>query len=330
MCAEVHLAGSAPAAGDGAARGGVVRDPERGFRHACGPRRHEARDAVDLGRLARRLAGEIGQEGLRDAAVLREGVPVRAEDMDVVPPRAGDLERAQVALADAPRSRVASLHGGRPGRERVAVLVAGEHGHKLVERRGAGRLAALDAGGRGLVLGNDQPEAARPHGVGDGGRAVGADAPHAGTLVRGVGVEAADGHDAGESVHRELVRHAEQGQRDRQLERARVPAGGQGRVWGAGGLEVHVGAEVAGAEPLQGVGDGGGRVLGDGVRDAGDVESSGRVGGGGHFEQVSVDAACVRARRSALDALPFGRPGRAVVIGARLWLRGTGQGLGSP
>ena len=113
---------------------------------------------MDLGRLARRLAGEVGQEGLRDAAAVREGAAVRADDVDVVPPRARDLERAQVALAEAPRCRVASLHGGRPGRERVAVLVVGEHGHELVERHGAGRLAALDAGGRGLVLGDDQPE----------------------------------------------------------------------------------------------------------------------------------------------------------------------------
>ncbi len=183
-------------------------------------------------------------------------------------------------------SRVASLHDRRPGRERVAVPVASEHGHELVERRGRGRLAALDARGRGLVL---------LCGVGDGGRAAAADAPHPGAPVRGVGVEAADGHGAGESVRRELAGHGKQGQRDRQFERARVLAGGQGRVSGAGGLEAHVGADGAHVEVLQGVGDGRGRLLRHGVADVGDMESSGRVGGGGHREQVSLDAACVRA-----------------------------------
>ena len=117
----------------------------------------------------------------------------------------------------------------------------------------------------------------------------------AGPVVRAVGGEAADGDDIRDSVHRELVGHGEQGQRDRQFERARVTAGGQGRISGAGGLEAHVGADLADTEPLQGVGDGGGGLLRFGVADAGDVESSGSVGGGGHREQVSVDAACVRA-----------------------------------
>ena len=166
-------------------------------------------------------------------------------------------------------------------RERLAVPVAAEHGHELIERHGACRLGrALGAGGCGLVLGDDQPEAARRRGVGDGGSAAGADAPHAGALDRCVGVEAADGHDVRDSVRGELAGHGEQSQRDRQIERARVPAGGQRRVSGAGGLEAHVGADVGDAEPLEGVGDGGRRVLGDGVADAGDVESSGSVRGG--------------------------------------------------
>ena len=75
--------------------------------------------------------------------------------------RTRDLEREQVALADAHVPRVALLHDDRPGRQRVAVLIVGEHGDDLVERRGVGRLAALDAGARGLVRGDDPPEAAR-------------------------------------------------------------------------------------------------------------------------------------------------------------------------
>ncbi len=272
-----------------------MRDPERGLRDPRGPRRHEARDAVDLGRLARCLAGEVEQEGLRDAAVLRERAAVGADDVDVVPARARDLERAQVALADAPRRRVAPLHGGRPGRERVFVPVADEDGHELVERCGAGRPATLGAGGGGLVLGDDQPEAARLRGVGDGGRAAGTDAPDAGSLARGVGLEAADGHGAGDSVRGELAGHGEHGQRDRHLERARVPAGGQGRFSVVGGFEAHVGADAAHAEPLQRLGDGCGSLLRFGVSDAGDVKSSGLVGVGGHREDVPVDPACVRA-----------------------------------
>ena len=207
------------------------------------------------------------------------------------------------AISSARRSP--SVMGHAPGSRRFgavarggsgsAVLVAGEHGHELLERHGADRLGALGAGGRGLVLGDDQPEAACLSGVGDGGRAAGSGAPHAEPVVRAVGGEAADGNDVPDSVHRELAGHGEQGQRDRQFERARVPAGGQGRISGAGGLEAHVGANLADAEPLQGVGDGGRRLLRLGVADAGDVESSGSVGGGGHREQVPVDAACVRA-----------------------------------
>ena len=76
---------------------------------------------MELGGLARRLAGEVGQEGLRDAAVLRERAAVRADDVDVVPTRARDLERAQVALDGAPRVRWIPRYARAPHRPQVTM-----------------------------------------------------------------------------------------------------------------------------------------------------------------------------------------------------------------